>query len=307
MPEASEHSHYEAYRQGSWVILFILLGSFLLSGVFQLALSAAPSPTETDTRMKPVSEESDDSHTDSDAPAESVNDSWGLGDDGSDWDWSAVETDDVPADNDLRSGDTPITAVEPAKPRAGSTAEPDFEGVIRTGYSLFDGVPAFEVVPSKKDQDMHPCSDCHEWTESNLTPRSLKDPHDNFQLVHGIHGKGEFWCFTCHHLEGDGGLHTTDGLKLDFDEAYILCSQCHSQEARDWSFGAHGKRVGNWNGPRRIYNCTACHYQHSPALEPRDPMPAAGVLRMGMDFPPPPATQESVKPLRPWDRRALRH
>ena len=140
-------------------------------------------------------------------------------------------------------------------------------------YMLYPDAPGFDVVPRQKDSDMHPCLDCHDWAESDPTPRVLDEPHDNFKLEHGIHGKGEFWCFTCHHLEGDGGLRTLEGDKLPFDQAYIVCSQCHSQETRDWYFGAHGKRIGNWRGKRQILNCTVCHYQHSPAVKPRKPLP----------------------------------
>jgi hypothetical protein len=192
------------------------------------------------------------------------------------------------------------------KPRVGSTAEPDFAGNILEGYQLFDNMRPFIVIPSQKDPDMHPCLDCHDWAESDLTPRRLKEPHDNFRLQHGLHGKGEFWCLTCHHLEGDGGLKTFEGVKLSFDEAYILCSQCHAQEAKDWSFGAHGKRVDNWQGERRILNCTACHYQHQPRYVPRKPMPGPS-LRMGLNRPGHPTQGaqgpgEKHKVVRVWER-----
>jgi rubredoxin len=131
---------------------------------------------------------------------------------------------------------------------------------------------------------MHPCSNCHTWTKSDLTPRKLKKPHDNFELKHGLHGKGKFWCFTCHTLDGRGGLRTLEGQKLDFNEAYVLCSQCHVQETRDWVFGAHGKRVANWQGERQVYNCTVCHYQHDPAIGPRAAL-AGPVVRQGLERP----------------------
>ncbi|MCP4410778.1 MAG: hypothetical protein GY807_24170, partial [Gammaproteobacteria bacterium] len=182
----------------------------------------------------------------------------------------------------------------------------DFAGNIREGYQLFDNMRPYIVIPSQKDPDMHPCLDCHDWAESDLTPRRLKEPHDNFRLKHGLHGKGEFWCLTCHHLEGDGGLKTFEGVKLLFDDAYILCSQCHAQEAKDWSFGAHGKRVDNWQGERRILNCTACHYQHQPRYDPRKPMSGPS-LRMGLNRPNHPAqgaetSKHGHKTVRVWER-----
>ncbi len=203
-----------------------------------------------------------------------------------DWDWDDIE--EAAAEPVIkttrRTKREDRMAALAKRPRPGSTAEPDFEAPFDQGYALFPSVEPFQVIPSKKDRDMHPCLDCHEWAESDLTPRRLKEPHDNFRLKHGLHGKGEFWCFTCHHLEGDGGLRTLEGLKLSFDEAYIVCTQCHSQESRDWYFGAHGKRMENWRGTRKLLNCTACHYQHRPNLDARKPL-AGPTMRMGMEKP----------------------
>lgn len=187
-----------------------------------------------------------------------------------DWDWGEIQeaTPTQPAATDMRRRKDK----KRKGPQVGSTAEPDFNRVPLPGQQVFADMPAFTVVPSRKDTDMHPCSDCHEWAESDLTPRPLQDPHDNFTLDHGLHGKGEFWCFTCHDLER-GGLRTLEGVPLGFDDAYMVCAQCHSQEARDWSFGAHGKRVENWSGERTILNCTVCHYQHRPNVGERAPKP----------------------------------
>ncbi len=205
---------------------------------------------------------------------------------GDDWDWDDIEeaaAEPVTKTTHRKKREARMAAIA-KRPRPASTAEPDFAAPFEQGYALFPSVEPFQVIPSKKDRDMHPCLDCHEWAESDLTPRRLKEPHDNFKLEHGLHGKGEFWCFTCHHLEGDGGLRTLEGLKLSFDEAYIVCSQCHSQETRDWYFGAHGKRMENWRGTRKVLNCTACHYQHKPNLEARKPL-AGPAVRMGMQRP----------------------
>lgn len=203
-----------------------------------------------------------------------------------DWDWDNME--EAAAEPVIQSTRRTQREARMAalgrRPRLAATAEPDFDAAVEQGYALFASVEPFRVIPSKKDRDMHPCLDCHEWAESDLTPRPLKEPHDNFKLEHGLHGKGEFWCFTCHHLEGDGGLRTLEGVKLTFDEAYIVCSQCHSQESRDWYFGAHGKRMENWRGTRKVLNCTACHYQHRPSLDARKPL-AGPTMRMGMEKP----------------------
>lgn len=223
------------------------------------------------------------------------------------WDWDAfVPMDDAPTVRQRHVITRDAAGAEETRkePRVGETAEPDLDGDIRSAYALFPGIPVFSVIPSVRDRDMHPCSNCHTWAKSDPTPRSLKEPHDNFTLTHGLHGKGKFWCFTCHTLEGEGGLRTLEGQALDFNEAYVLCSQCHVKEARDWVFGVHGKRVGTWRGERQVYNCTVCHYQHRPAIKPRAPMSGPRV-RQGLDRPShwvPMADREhrAVVPGRPW-------
>jgi hypothetical protein len=66
-------------------------------------------------------------------------------------------------------------------------------------------------------------------------------------------------------------LQTLRGDKVDFDDAYLVCGQCHFNRQKDWYFGAHGKRVADWRGPRTLYNCTHCHDPHTPAIAPRAP------------------------------------
>jgi hypothetical protein len=200
-----------------------------------------------------------------------------------DWDWGAVEAEDA----------APITrapvagaAVEPGDKaeRRPAVAEPDFEAEPVAALALFADLPAFDVIPSRRDGDMHPCSNCHQWVTANPEPRKLKTPHDNFELKHGLHGHGEFWCFTCHRQDKQPGLETLEGEPVGFEHAYVVCSQCHASQARDWAMGLHGKRVGNWQGKRQVLNCTACHYQHSPAIAPREAMPGP-VMRAGLPRP----------------------
>ncbi len=201
-----------------------------------------------------------------------------------DWDWDAVTgLDDAPVIAPS-SGTQSRSLSDYVAPREIENAFPDFDAEPRQGYAVFKDVPPFEVIPSQRDPGMHPCSSCHQWVKGDPSPRNLKKPHDGFQLSHGLHGKGAFWCFTCHDLEGSGGLRTLEGEKLDFGDAYILCSQCHSRQARDWAYGAHGKRVSGWQGKRQVLNCTACHYQHRPRLKPREPK-AGPRVRMGLERP----------------------
>lgn len=202
-----------------------------------------------------------------------------------DWDWGGYsELDDAPVVKSTVVESSTGKVAGPAEPVQAENAFPDFSAPPHPAHTLFAGMPAFEVIPSQRNPSMHPCANCHQWVKGNPEPRNLKQPHDDFQLDHGLHGRGKFWCFTCHDLSGKGALKTLEGEPLDFDEAYLLCSQCHADQARDWVYGAHGKRVSNWQGVRQVYSCTACHYQHSPAFKPREPLEGP-VMRVGLDRP----------------------
>jgi len=201
-----------------------------------------------------------------------------------DWDWSSFSgLDDAPVIRKPQSAGWWKQKTFKSQSEV-ENARPDLDAPPRPAYAIFRDVPPFEVIPSERDADMHPCSNCHQWVLSDPRPRVLKKPHDNFELRHGLHGKGKFWCFTCHHLDGQGGLKTLEGEKLEFGDAYVLCSQCHVDQARDWVYGAHGKRASGWQGTRQVLNCTACHYQHRPALKARAPKDGPDV-RMGLDRP----------------------
>lgn len=235
-------------------------------------------------------------------PAGAVTDT-GSGGDG--WDWGGFEAaDEGPAARARREAaqaDAPAVAVVEEV-----GAEPDLEAEPTRAYALFGAMADFRVVPARRNPDLHPCASCHEWVQSDPTPRELESPHDVFTLRHGLHGKGEFWCFTCHDLES-GELRTLEGAPLDFEESYVLCSQCHVDQGRDWAFGAHGKRVDNWAGERVIYTCTACHYQHAPAPEPREAL-AGPVVRQGLARPehwmPRQEDVAEVEETPPWQRQA---
>jgi hypothetical protein len=208
-----------------------------------------------------------------------------------DWDWGAVEAmDDAPVTR-------PAAPTPPTPPSAASTdanyaqqrrdaarAAPDFERETVAAVEIFPGAGDFSVVPARQDRDMHPCANCHQWVLSNPEPRKLAAPHDNFELQHGMHGKGGFWCLTCHDEKDNMTLKTFEGEPVAYEHAYVICTQCHVQQGRDWARGAHGKRIGNWTGERQVYNCTACHYQHRPAIKPREALPGPA-MRVGLPRP----------------------
>ena len=154
---------------------------------------------------------------------------------------------------------------------------------VATGNELFfNGYSeALPYTLHKERRRKIKCMRCHATMDSNATPRKLPDaPHTDTM----DHGAGKLWCMACHDPDDRNKLHTMVGQQVDFDRAYIVCGACHSGQQKDWYFGAHGKRKGNWQGERVIYNCTHCHDPHEPALEARQPEPPPPV-RAGLQRP----------------------
>ena len=96
----------------------------------------------------------------------------------------------------------------------------------------------------------YPCADCHEFIEPNTEIRILDpDPGHPAELEHG---EGEVWCTSCHIQSPYDSLHTLLGEPVGFNESYRVCGGCHSHKLKDWTYGAHGKRVDNWRGDRLL-------------------------------------------------------
>jgi len=143
----------------------------------------------------------------------------------------------------------------------------------KTAKTAAEAPPAL-VIASRlavlEENELFPCSDCHDpdMLESDPAPRVLTEEHGDLKLVHG----GErFWCLTCHHSDDRDKLTNLKGAPLSFDESPLLCGQCHYQQQREFVHGAHGKRLENWRGERKVIACTGCHNPHAPAIAPRRP------------------------------------
>jgi hypothetical protein len=154
------------------------------------------------------------------------------------------------------------------------------EGDPGAGFQGYPDAPPFTVAPRDGKLSNYPCSTCHQYKPPDPTPRKLAMAHPELN-----HGNGRFWCLSCHDAENRDQLHNFRGEGVPFEQAHLVCGQCHGPQHRDWHFGAHGKRVGNWQGEREILNCPACHNPHQPAFAPRAPKPPPPV-RAGLQHPP---------------------
>jgi formate-dependent nitrite reductase cytochrome c552 subunit len=123
---------------------------------------------------------------------------------------------------------------------------------------------------TRKDKiERFQCSQCHNNKKVTVT-KAKEIAHGDIVLNHGGEAK-QLDCMTCHNKENRDFLVTEAGTKIDMDDSYQMCGQCHFRQKKDWVGGAHGKRVGYWAGKRVVENCASCHNPHSPRFKSRWP------------------------------------
>lgn len=142
------------------------------------------------------------------------------------------------------------------------------------------GVSPFTTKDRKGELITYPCVNCHakDLFPPNPQIRKLTAMHEEINLVHG---EGRFWCTTCHNLYERDSLTSLKNSPIDFNEAYLLCGQCHQDKQQDFFFGGHGKRLSGWGEPRVLANCTECHNPHVPQIRFRKGR-TAPVVRAGL-------------------------
>jgi hypothetical protein len=169
------------------------------------------------------------------------------------------------------------------------------------GQSI-DDAPPFTTTERAEGLEFYPCSACHEGEVANRRVRALEEEHDTLIFEHG---GGRFWCYdACHNPDDMDSLVSLRGKPIAFDQAYLLCGQCHFQRQKDYYFGGHGRRAGAWpiprevpvtheemgvserealgswkSGERHLQLCTDCHDAHSPSIKPYKPSPPPPVRR----------------------------
>ncbi len=124
------------------------------------------------------------------------------------------------------------------------------------------------VPPPPISDEYFPCNDCHEDEPADPRQREL-DEHEDVKIQHG-----DLWCLDCHQSDQRDLLHLSDRSPVQMEESWLLCTRCHAKKIPDWRAGVHGKRTGNWRGPKDYLTCVACHDPHAPLFEPLAPMPA---------------------------------
>lgn len=180
--------------------------------------------------------------------------------------------------------------------------EPQIPVQLEDPREVLEQYPPFTVslrIPVLEDEGLYPCSDCHDgdFVVTNPTVRELVEMHDTDE-IQLQHGGGRFWCLTCHHSDDRDSLASLKGQPISFNESFLLCGQCHFERQQDFFKGAHGKRLGNWQGERLMEVCTGCHDPHDPAIKPRKPF-APPALRAGLS----PAPESHHAETMPWEKQ----
>ncbi|MFC2109041.1 cytochrome C [Bacteroidota bacterium] len=131
------------------------------------------------------------------------------------------------------------------------------------------------LIPERKGQiKSYACSECHTKPLAQLKGIStgsahIKKAHWNLTLKHA--DEHTMNCATCHNGNDMNNLKSLTGAKIDFNNSYNLCKQCHTKQFEDWKGGAHGKRLESWANPRVSMTCVNCHNPHKPSFEKRWP------------------------------------
>ncbi len=154
----------------------------------------------------------------------------------------------------------------------------NYQGTSISSEKFIENIETIEVtenghtflIPERKNQlKSFACTECHTIPLNEMLSEDLDKAHWNIKLNHA--DENTMNCVTCHNSNDVNNLTSLTGKPIDFDNSYRLCSQCHSKQYKDWSGGAHGKRIGGWAPPRVSMTCVNCHDPHKPHFESKWP------------------------------------
>lgn len=155
----------------------------------------------------------------------------------------------------------------------------DYHGTSITSDKYIDHIKTIEItegdhtflIPERKSSlQSYNCTECHSKPLSEMqTSESSKKAHWNISINHA--NQNTMNCITCHNGKNMDNLQSLTGNQIDFNNSYVVCSQCHQKQFKDWKGGAHGKRIGSWAPPRASMTCVNCHNPHDPHIASKWP------------------------------------
>ena len=191
----------------------------------------------------------------------------------------------TPRDDSLEPGTLGSVRAVPVVGWSGPGGRP-FEVALRTrdresGHARRFGTITLRTTlrGSTPDLVQYPCTSCHLGRTVAMNDTRIGDAHQNIQPRHpALLGAV---CSTCHSPSAVDMLTLRTGDRVDMDQGYRLCAQCHFAQADAWASGGHGKRLDGWQGRRVVMGCSDCHDPHRPAPLPRIPFRAPTITRHG--------------------------
>ena len=154
----------------------------------------------------------------------------------------------------------------------------NYHGTSVSSEEYIDGIKTMEVtengrtffIPERRDEiSSYACTECHTKPLADMNSIGLKKAHWDIKLDHA--NLKTMNCITCHNGDDMDHLKSLTDTKIDFNSSYILCSQCHTKQFKDWTGGAHGKQMGGWAPPRTAMTCVNCHNPHKPYFQSKWP------------------------------------
>lgn len=153
-----------------------------------------------------------------------------------------------------------------------------YNGTTISSDKYLEGLDLMEVtengqtffIPKRKEHiKSFNCTECHSEPLEKLKKGIGQKAHWDLKLNHA--NAQIMNCTTCHNGSNMDQLTSLTGQEIDLNNSYNLCSQCHTTQFKDWTGGAHGKKIKSWAPPRASLTCVNCHNPHNPSIDSRWP------------------------------------
>jgi hypothetical protein len=153
-----------------------------------------------------------------------------------------------------------------------------YNGTTISSDKYLEGLDLMEVtengqtffIPKRKEHiKSFNCTECHSEPLEKLKKGVGQKAHWDLKLNHA--NAQIMNCTTCHNGSNMDQLTSLTGQEIDLNNSYNLCSQCHTTQFKDWTGGAHGKKIKSWAPPRASLTCVNCHNPHNPSFDSRWP------------------------------------
>jgi Fe-S-cluster-containing dehydrogenase component len=165
--------------------------------------------------------------------------------------------------------------VEGHRPLRGNPPPAEAAPAEPQSFAGYPTAPAFTVQSREGQLNYFPCEDCHSAMPSNPQRRRLYAPHPAALN----HGDGRFWCLDCHAAENRNLLVTSAGDEVGFDDAYLVCGQCHYPRRRTGISARMASALPTGRANEKSTTARIATTRMTPSVKARAPEPPPPVRR----------------------------